>query len=858
MQAQQSASRSAGRIREIDKEGAVFFNKSSRRFVTSLLLFGLMTEWLLPLEQLKAYTELYRVGPVIAAVGCFLAVGLLVPPVWASLLLNGVVCVGAVLYMFSVQSPSAVDSMARLIQALSGDALRVMEGHLQLSGETRTLLLIMGLGMMAAAVQSLVWLRQWGLGLTALTALYLLALYAFLGIDVLPGLIRACTEGLLLSALLTLPRIERLLGAVHSVRSRNGSVGGWPVSWWSGAALAAVLLTAAGVIAQWGTLPAAGPAPWVTEAVDWGKTHLTKSRTAAVSRNDSINALNSGAVPGTAGLTGYGFDDSRLGAPISPDSTALFTVLSPESTYMRGESKAFYNGQGWDQPNQRMEEKTIAENKGTAGMEASNSPGAGGATAEPDVGAAGETGRVIRQTVTAEYPSPGWPLLTAGADAQVVALNPVVDDRKAAYRYRLNTATGALYPADGELVKQYTIETRMPDMSADTLRTVDGSVSDPADIAEEYTQLPLSLPARVGGLAKEIADGTGGGRYETVKAIEAYLRSHFAYTQKGTSVPVMGEDFVDQFLFEQKQGYCVHFATAMTVMLRTQGIPARYVKGFAPGEAGDGGALEGTPSTGGANAKAYTLRASDAHAWVEVFFPGVGWVPFEPTPGFAAPAGEAGGAGAAASAADSADAAQHGLAAAAGNAAAPVGAGRAAERAMRAAAQLQAAAVRAAEAAMREANALAQAARGAAAARPWAVAALAACATAAAVLSAAAWRKRERFAFASALRRYGSALDTGRLTAARGQFLALADACWRELYRRCGARPAHSTAREYAAALALPPQTAQLVADFVRWDEQARYDADWLEMPTKEQVGAFLSALSHQTEPRRISIGKQL
>ena len=245
----------------------------------------------------------------------------------------------------------------------------------------------------------------------------------------------------------------------------------------------------------------------------------------------------------------------------------------------------------------------------------------------------------------------------------------------------------------------------------------------------------------------------------------------------------------------------------------------------------------------------YTVRASDAHAWVEVYFAGVGWVAFEPTPGFAAP-NLAGVDSGAASAGQSADAAEQGLAAA-GNSAADGAAAGARGLAGRAAAQLQAAAVRAADAAERGAHALAQAARSAASARPWAMAALAAGATGAAGLAAAAWRRRERDAFARALHKYGSALAAGRRTAARGQFLALADMCWRELYARRGTRPPHSTAREYAAALMLPPHIIPLIAEFVRWDEQARYGSEWTELPVQAELSNLREAIQSMTPSKQ-------
>ncbi|NBD25562.1 hypothetical protein, partial [Paenibacillus glycinis] len=140
--------------------------------------------------------------------------------------------------------------------------------------------------------------------------------------------------------------------------------------------------------------------------------------------------------------------------------------------------------------------------------------------------------------------------------------------------------------------------------------------------------------------------------------------------------------------------------------------------------------------------------------------------------------------------------------------------------------------------------ALADAGRGAMAAPPWAMAACAAAVTGAAGLALALRRRRERFAFGSALRRYGSALQAGRHTAARSQFLRLADALWRELYKQCGAKPVHRTLREYAAALDLPPQTVPLVADFVRWDEEARFDAYAHRLPTQQQMAELITGLS--------------
>jgi hypothetical protein len=107
--------------------------------------------------------------------------------------------------------------------------------------------------------------------------------------------------------------------------------------------------------------------------------------------------------------------------------------------------------------------------------------------------------------------------------------------------------------------------------------------------------------------------------------IESFLRSQYSYTLNLTGNA--GDDPLPRFLFETKAGHCEYFASAMAVMLRTLGIPSREVNGFLPGEYNE---LGGD----------YIVRASDAHSWVEVYFPGSDWVVFDPTP--AAPASPGG------------------------------------------------------------------------------------------------------------------------------------------------------------------------------------------------------------------------
>jgi Transglutaminase-like superfamily len=140
-----------------------------------------------------------------------------------------------------------------------------------------------------------------------------------------------------------------------------------------------------------------------------------------------------------------------------------------------------------------------------------------------------------------------------------------------------------------------------------------------------YTQLPDNLPQRVIDLAQEIVEGKGNW-YDQAKAIEDYFQQgDFVYDQVNVPYPRPEQDYVDQFLFETKRGYCDNYSTAMVVLLRAVGVPARWVKGYTAGEYKK--ALDSTY-------KEYRITNYNAHSWVEVFFPDVGWVPFEPTKGF--------------------------------------------------------------------------------------------------------------------------------------------------------------------------------------------------------------------------------
>jgi hypothetical protein len=132
---------------------------------------------------------------------------------------------------------------------------------------------------------------------------------------------------------------------------------------------------------------------------------------------------------------------------------------------------------------------------------------------------------------------------------------------------------------------------------------------------EKYLQLPPTVPERVKAKAEEIT-ASEGTPYDKALAVEAYLRA-LPYETK-VPTPPSDRDWVDYTLFDVQTGYADSLATSMTVMLREVGVPARVVTGFAPGRFDE-------------NEGAYMIYESEAHAWVEVFFPRFGWINFEPS-----------------------------------------------------------------------------------------------------------------------------------------------------------------------------------------------------------------------------------
>lgn len=261
-----------------------------------------------------------------------------------------------------------------------------------------------------------------------------------------------------------------------------------------------------------------------------------------------------------------------VGGELRLDPQVHFVAESEQPTYYRGAVYDRFTGNGWTQ---------------TADV----------GTAE---GTPPPTGDRIRQRITVERrldlaPAAAVPQTISGLDAELTDGG-------------LLRQTPTLYPGDS-----YEVVSRAPPDDRETLAGETGDV--PAEIRNRYLQTPESTSADVVALADEITRGADS-PYRQAEAIETWLEANKQYS---LSAPNADGNLVNEFVLRGDLGYCTYYASAMAVMLRSQGVPTRFVVGFTEGQR--------------VGEDEYVVRGLDSHAWVEVYVPDRGWVTFDPTPG---------------------------------------------------------------------------------------------------------------------------------------------------------------------------------------------------------------------------------
>ncbi|WP_049628017.1 DUF4129 domain-containing transglutaminase family protein [Bacillus sp. JFL15] len=313
-------------------------------------------------------------------------------------------------------------------------------------------------------------------------------------------------------------------------------------------------------------------------------------------------------VPAAESKIGYGNHDETLGGPFQQDDTPVFTWKGKERSYFRVETKDTYTGKGWVETDQGMSYKLNGGNVEDIWFDRSV-----------------QTRRYTAQVSIDEsylYNHVMYPIGLSN-------IKP-----KHSIQLEMNGNTEQITPISEQVgnirnMGRYTVTFHAPVFKLNDLRKVKVKrYREQNQFNDRYLQLPDSVPERVRQLADRLTRDHHN-MFDKAKAVEDYLGSSaFSYDTQDVAIPEHNQDYVDQFLFETKRGYCDNFSSAMAVLLRSSGIPARWVKGYTSGE---------YKGAGDHNGQIYEVTNNNAHSWVEVYFPDQGWVTFEPTKGFTNP-----------------------------------------------------------------------------------------------------------------------------------------------------------------------------------------------------------------------------
>ncbi|PKM83333.1 MAG: hypothetical protein CVU89_00845 [Firmicutes bacterium HGW-Firmicutes-14] len=356
-------------------------------------------------------------------------------------------------------------------------------------------------------------------------------------------------------------------------RTRNISGTGFAVNKW---VLAAIALTSCLLLVSW--IFPAGEA----------KVDLTAARNNAVIGNSGGGTAAPGG--GTYDVFWAKMQSFEIKGDFVPgDNRAVMYVKSPAAAYWRGESADYYTGSGWQNTlDSKQIDCTDIENPYSRNVAVDSL----------------EQVFLLASGVSSET------IFSSGIPAYVEIADGKVTSDSGGNFYTGNTKPGVTYR----------VVSYIPERNELKLKRTSGDY--PPEIKRLYLQLPESVPERIGRLAEKLT-AHAGNPYDKVKIIEDYISGNYAYDLSVPKVPD-GRDVTDYFLFDLKKGYCTYHSTAMAIMLRTIGIPARWVKGFTPGNLNP-------------DLEVYEVAMSDAHSWVEVYFSDYGWLPFEPTPSFVLP-----------------------------------------------------------------------------------------------------------------------------------------------------------------------------------------------------------------------------
>ena len=269
------------------------------------------------------------------------------------------------------------------------------------------------------------------------------------------------------------------------------------------------------------------------------------------------------------------------------DNTIVMTVRSPAPSFWRGQVYDAWDGRRWTRSDQAA--RLVGQATGDVTLVAS----------PDDLGAT--LGRPLRQT---------YRMVAAGANLLFAAPSPVEVDAPVRVVQRTD---GTLLGDTMGMGSTYTVVSKRAIVTRERLAAAAGPI--PTSIVDRYAAPPVATLRTLAAARRITALATT--ELGKVDAVERFMAATTKYSiTSPTARP--GVDVVDDFLFNTKRGWCEQIASSLVVLLRAVGVPARLATGFVPGDP--------NPLT-----DTYTVRAKHAHAWAEVWFPGLGWQSFDPT-----------------------------------------------------------------------------------------------------------------------------------------------------------------------------------------------------------------------------------
>lgn len=532
-----------------------------------VLIFFILREWLTPIMSV---TGIGYVDLILLFIALCLAISLFRLPIFISWIVKISYISWFIVYVYSDLSIFSNEGIQFLLNELLYNFALMFQGEFfHITNSFQSILFFILIWMLVYLVHHWLTVRMNIFYFLVLTVVFIGFLDTFTDYDGTTAIVKVVLLGLLMMVFLFVKRLMLQSGISFN--------------WYNYLKLALPVLLMIGMVVLVGALlPKASP-QW-PDPVPYIKTMAGQG-----------NGLG-----GPVKKIGYDEDDSQLGGSFVGDDTVVFIAHATTKQYWRVETKDVYTSKGWETSNS---DELASILLGEPIHHFHSLP------VGPD-----EKRQFAHIEPRYPYDFIIQPYGLISIDARTDVENPI--------RLIMNLETEKISTNNaGEFL--YHVEYSTPEyLYSDLTSTIQQPID--SSIQEKYLQLPESLPQRVVDLAKEIVEGKESD-YDKARAIESYFRLNgFRYETEGVPVPDEGQDYVDQFLFESKIGYCDNFSTAMVVMLRAVGIPARWVKGFAGGEviASDG------------DLKTYEITNNDAHSWVEAYIPKVGWVPFEPTIGF--------------------------------------------------------------------------------------------------------------------------------------------------------------------------------------------------------------------------------